>query len=398
MVALSAAPATAATVSQASATALSLELAGTGTDTGTYAVTNDGSTESSTGVNEPVIAALGGQDAIQAGTLAQNAVAGSDASSAACSGLAGDGATLVEVGDGDCLKGGNNLKLDVASLDFSNVEVLRSELFMGMDKTLQDSIKAPQKQLTDALNGLVKPLVKELGNPGLYLDLGAVQSSCTANAKAASGDSSLAGATLYAVIPGGERVDVVKLPVDPAPNQKVVTDLSGVVDTVLAGLRTQLTEGLGGALKPVDPALVKLQDELLDPLLTAIEEQLKPLEENVVDITLNAQDRSPGAINVTALDARVLPAAKAFIGADLAHVTIGTSSCGPNSPVVKANPHVPAKNPPAAVPAADIPTVVTAGMESYDDGSAGRIALVAMLLLVAGGAGAGAYIRTLRRG
>ncbi|TQL70087.1 hypothetical protein FB381_4013 [Nocardioides albertanoniae] len=398
MVALSAAPASAATVSQASATALSLEVAGTGaTDTGTYSVTHDGSTESSKGVNEPVLTALGGQKALQAGTLAQNAVAKGNATSAACSGVAGDGATLVAVGDGDCLKGGNNLSLDVGSLDFSNVKVIQSEMFMGVDDQVQGQLKPFQAQIADGLRELLAPLVEALGSPGLYLDLGAVQSSCTANAKAANGDSTITNAKAYANVPGAGRVDLVDLPVEPAVNQKVVTDLSGVVDAVLAALKTQLTKGLGGALADIDPIVTQLQAQLLEPLLTSIEEQLAPLEENVLDITLNAQDRSPGAISVTALDAEVLPAARAFVGSSLAHLTIGTSNCGPNSPAEKAAPHAPQKNPPAEAPAT-VPTVVTAGMESYDDGSAGRIALVAMLLLAAGGAGAAAYVRTLRRG
>ncbi|MDR7309113.1 hypothetical protein J2S40_000171 [Nocardioides luteus] len=399
MVALSAAPANAATVSQASATALSLELAGTGaTDSGTYAVTHDGSKETAEGTNEPLITALGGQDAIHLGTLAQDAVATGDATSAACSGLAGDGATVVAAGDGDCLSGGNNLSLDAGSLDFSKLRVLESDLFQGMDKQAQDALKPFQDQITGALSGLLAPIVKALGSPGLYVDLGAVQSSCTANAKTATGDSSIAGTRAYVKMPDGKQITLVDLPVDPSVNQKVVTDLAGVVDAVLAGLRTQLTNGLDGALSPIDPVVDQLQQQLLKPLLTSLSEQLAPLEQNLLDITLNAQDTSPGAITVTALDMKVLPAAEAFVGGSLAHLTVGTSHCGPNSPVSKTV----TKNPPPAKagekPPASIPTVVTAGMESYDDGSAGRIALVALLLLAAGGAGTATYFRVLRRG
>ena len=396
MVALSAAPASAATVSQASATALSLELAGTGaTDSGTYAVTNDGSTESAEGTNEPVIELLAGQEAIHAGTLAQDAVANKNATSAACSGLAGDGATLIAAGSGDCLSGGNNIKLDAASLDFSELRVIQSDLFQGMDTQVQDALKPFQTQITGALDQLLAPVVDGLDGAGLYVDLGAVQSHCTANDDTARGDSSIANSSVYVVLPGGKRETVVELPVDPAVNQKVVTDLSGVVDVVIKGLRTQLTNGLGGALQPIDPVVVELQKQVLNTLLTSIEEQLAPLEDNVLDITLNAQNTSPGAITVTALDAKVLPAAEAFVGGSLAHLTIGTSSCGPNSPA----PKTVVNNPPkAADPPASVPTVVTAGMESYDDGSAGRIALVTLLLLAAAGAGVATYVRMLRRG
>ncbi|MFD7076017.1 hypothetical protein ACFV9G_17550 [Nocardioides sp. NPDC059952] len=396
MVALSAAPASAATVSQASATALSLELAGTGaTDSGTYAVTNDGTTESAEGTNEPLITALGGQDAIQVGTLAQNAVANKDATSAACSGIAGDGATLVAAGSGDCLSGGDNVSLDAASLDFSDLRVIQSDLFQGMDTEVQDALKPFQDQITAGLMQLLAPAIEGLDGAGLYVDLGAVQSSCTADDDTASGDSTIANSSVYVVVPGGDRITLVDLPVEPGVNQKVVTDLSGVTDAVLKGLRTQLTNGLDGALSPIDPVVDQLQKQVLNTLLTSLQEQLAPLEENVLDITLNAQDRSPGAITVTALDAKVLPAAEAFVGGSLAHLTIGTSSCGPNSPATKTVVNNPPKadNPPASVP-----TVVTAGVESYDDGSAGRIALVTLLLLAAAGAGAATYVRMLRRG
>lgn len=396
MVALSAAPASAATVSQASATALSLELAGTGaTDSGTYAVTNNGSTESAEGTNEPLITALAGQDAIHAGTLAQDAVANKNATSAACSGLAGDGATLVAAGSGNCLSGGNNIKLDAASLDFSNLRVIQSDLFQGMDTQVQDALKPFQTEITSALDQLLAPAIEGLDGAGLYVDLGAVQSHCTADDDTARGDSTIANSSVYVVLPGGKRETLVDLPVDPAVNQKVVTDLSGVTDAVVTGLRAQLSNGLGGALKPIDPVVVELQKQVLNTLLTSIEEQLAPLEDNVLDITLNAQNTSPGAITVTALDAKVLPAAEAFVGSSLAHLTIGTSSCGPNSPATKT---VVNKPPKAANPPASVPTVVTAGMESYDDGSAGRIALVTLLLLAAAGAGVATYVRMLRRG
>ncbi|MFE6511794.1 hypothetical protein ACFVBP_29295 [Nocardioides sp. NPDC057764] len=398
MVALSAAPASAATVSQASATALSLELAGTGArDTGTYAVTNNGSTESAKGTNEPLITALGGQKAIHAGTLAQDAVATKDATSAACSGLAGDGATVVAVGSGDCLSGGDNISLDAASLDFADVELVSSGLFQGVDRQLiteLEKVGLSQTKVTDPLSKALKDLLAAMGDPGLHLDLGAVQSSCTADKDKASGDSSLANSRAYITVPTVGDVTLVDLPVDPDVNQKVVTDLTGVTDAILDALRTQFTKALNGALAPANGGLDQLQTQVLDTALGQIQSQLAPLEENVLDITLNAQSTSPGAITVTALDVKVLPAAQEFVGGSLAHLTIGTSSCGPNSPISKT-----VKNPPKADnPPASVPTVVTAGVESYDDGSAGRIALVTLLLLAAAGAGVATYVRMLRRG
>ena len=398
MVALSAAPASAATVSQASATALSLELAGTGArDTGTYAVTNDGSTQSSEGMNEPAFAALGGQDAIHTGTLAQDAVASKNATSAACAGLAGDGATLVAAGSGDCLSGGDNVDLTAASLNadaFKNV--VSSDLFQGFDKQLQDQLLGAlgdsPADLSDAFQDAIAPVVAAFGDPRLRVDFGAVQSNCVADKDSASGDSTLADAGIY-VSGFGQDVQIAEIPVKPGVNQKVVTDLSGVSASILDSVETNLKQSMDGAAAPLADLSDQLQAQVLDQALSQISEQLVPLEENVLDITLNQQRTAPGEITVTALHAKVLPAAEQFVGASLVDLSIGTSHCGPNSPVAKANPRVPAKNPPA-----DVPTVVTAGMESYDDGSAGRTALVTLLLLAAAGAGVATYVRMLRRG
>lgn len=395
MVALSAAPATAATVAQASATALSLELAGAGgTDSGTYAVTNDGKTTSESGTNEPVITALGGNNAIHEGTLAQDAVAGADGTSAACSGLAGDGATLVAVGNGDCLNGGDAVTLDAASLDFGDVNLISSPLFQGIDTQLQDQLRPYQRQISDAVSDALGNIVP--ADSGIHLDLGAVQSHCQATTSKATGDSTLADSSAYAELPGVGRIPLVSLPVHPSVNQHVVSDLSGVTDAVLKALRSQLTTGLNGALSPISSVLDQVQDQLLDNIIGQVSAQLKPLEDNVLDITLNKQTKGPGSITVTALDASVLPAAKQFVGADLAHITIGTSKCGPNSPAPRAVPAV--NTPPKAAPPADVPTSVPAGLASYDDGQAGRTALVTLLLLAAAGTGVGAYVRMMRRG
>lgn len=397
MIALSAAPATAATAAQGSATALSLDLAGTGaTDSGTYSAVNDGKTTTTSGTNKPLISALGGQSAISAGTLAQDAVATSKGTSAACSGLAGDGATLVQAGSGNCLSGGDTLALDVASLDFSHLNVLSSDLFQGLDQQLQTQLKPVQDQVTSALQTALKQAVDAMGDPGLHLDLGAVQSNCQATKSKATGDSTLAGSGGYVTVPGQGDIKVLDLPVHPGVNQKVVTDLSGVTDAVLTGVRTQLTEGLGGALAPLGGAVSQLQSQVLNQVLDQVSAQLKPIEQNLLDVTLNKQTTGPDQITVTALDVGVAPAAKQFVNADLAHVTIGTSKCGPNNPVARTVPAV--NTPKAAAPASDVPTSVPAGLASYDDGQAGRTALVALLLLAAAGTGAGAYVLKMRRG
>jgi hypothetical protein len=90
-------------VARASATALEIGIAGQGTDTGTFTVTDDGSGPTTSGSNKPALPVLAGQTLTNLGTLAQDArtvVAGGAGASAACSGIAGEGATLVQVGEG----------------------------------------------------------------------------------------------------------------------------------------------------------------------------------------------------------------------------------------------------------------------------------------------------------
>ena len=131
LVVLSAAPGTAAQpLAKGTAVGLSLVVGGTANDSGAYTVTNDGSGETRSGARDPQIRALGGQSLISAGTLAQNAattVTRGDGSVVACAGLAGDGATVAEVGEGDCLSPGNQLQLNAANFDLSQITVAEGE-------------------------------------------------------------------------------------------------------------------------------------------------------------------------------------------------------------------------------------------------------------------------------
>lgn len=96
---VTAAPALADT-SEASARSVHLSLFGqTVVDTGTVEAANDGTTETTTGPTSPALSLLSGQTVLQAGLLPQNAVAGTDGSSAACAGVLGAGG-LIQIGDG----------------------------------------------------------------------------------------------------------------------------------------------------------------------------------------------------------------------------------------------------------------------------------------------------------
>lgn len=415
LIGLSAAPAQAAQhVSQASATAVSVTVAGQGTNSGTYTATNDGSGQSTSGNNRPLIRALGGQSAISAGTLAQDAVAtvdGTTGSSVACSGLAGQGATVVAAGDGTCLSGGDTLSLGAGSLDFSKLQVLTSPLFEGLDTQLQTALKPFQDQLTSALSSTLRQVVDALGDPALHLDAGAIQSYCSATGSKANGDSQLAGAGAYVDFPAPiGRVDLLTLPVDPGPNTHVVTNLKAVATAVENAVSDQLDNGLGGALQNAPLPLGQIEDAINNQVLDQLSKQLAPLEQNLLDITLNEQTRGTGSISVTALDLKVAPAARQFVGSDLVHLTVGTSTCGPNGRVI---PAVVKKTPtktPAKTPVKTphhVPTVVTAGLANGttdalsdaqgEHGSAGRTALVALLVLGSAGVGISVFRRALRR-
>ncbi|MBF4163479.1 hypothetical protein [Nocardioides acrostichi] len=393
---LTAGPALAAdTVSQASATALRVTVASTPTDSGSYTATNDGTKETTTGTNSPAVTALGGQSFVQAGTLAQDATAtvrNKSGHSAACAGLAGDGATAVAAGDGACLTPGQNLQLDAAHVDLSNLQIVQSDLLMGLDQQLQNALAPVIGPLTDALNQALTTALSS-ADLGVFLDLGAVQSQCTAGPGTASGDAQIVDASAYAQFQG-TRIDLVSLPVHPAPNTKVVTGLGDVTQAILDALNSEFTTAIDGQLGALGGAID--QAAVLAAALQQVSDQLGPLEDNVLDITLNKQSRaSKDQITVTALDLSVLPVASGF-GVDLLGAQIGESACGPSGRVTVATP----TPTPTATPTT-VPTSVPAGLESADDasgglGTGGSAALIGLLALSAG-AGVASYRRAMNR-
>ena len=159
--------------------------------------------------------------------------------------------------------------------------------------------------MVSGLQGGLQTGLRQLGDPGLFLDLGAVQSSCQAGPGTASGDASLAGVAAYAQV-AGRRVDLLSLPVHPAPNTHVATDLGAVATAVEDALRSQLSTALDGSLGPLGAAVDRAA--VLDNVLANLSSQLGPLDENLLSGTLNKQSRpSADAVDVTALDLQVLP-------------------------------------------------------------------------------------------
>jgi len=418
LLALQGSPALAAEpVASADATAWDIAIAVSGTDSGTYTATHDGTEMTTSGTNTPVINLADGQQAVNLGLAAQDAVAGlqgDQGTSAACAGFAGEGATLVSVGDSWCLEGGQTLRLNAASLDLSALQLIGEQSMLGQQ--LKDA-GVPVGQLNQVLQKLLGPLTQvirqgltALGDAGLVLDLGATQAKCSAGPDGVEGSANLGnlGARLTGL---GQDVSLIDAPVDPAPNTKLVTDLGDVVEAILNSVRASF-EKAAATSGPLAPVLTSVteglapvldQQDVLTALLNTIGEALAPLQENVLDITLNEQTKGDGWIEVTALHAEVLPAAKQFLQSSLVDLKVGRVKCGPNGavaprsapPAEEAPPSKPKPEPRQPDEAPPVPTSVPAGAASLDDGSPAGTAAVGALLLVATGAGLVAYRRRL---
>jgi hypothetical protein len=376
-------------VSQASANALTIAVAGNGQGSGTVTATHDGKDESVRGETSPPVHLLGGQQLLSAGVLAQEATASADGdgagASAACAGIAGQGGSVVQIGDSSCLRPGQPIGLTFANLDLSDVVVFD-----------EDTPLAPLNEATDpVIENAVGPLTQQIsaavteqaGNGGIFGgSLGAVESRCTSAAGGgASGTTTIVDGRIGAGF-GGQTVDLLDFPVHPAPNTKLVTDLDKVVDLFLDAVRNDLNNTLNGQAAELKQAINPIQDQIVDAVIGEIAPQLAPLEENVLSATLNAQVRPAiDSIKVTAIHLEVLPAARAQLGAPVAEADLANVSCGPNGRVTRTSQSLP-----------EVPTVIDSGTDG-GSGGAGDDALVAGALALAGAAGLIAYRRFAAR-
>ncbi len=490
---VAAAPGYAATVSKASAAALTVEVAGEASqDSGRVTATNDGSGEDRSGTSNPPVSVLQGQDLLAVGTLAQDAearVVNGQGRSAACAGIAGDGASLAEVGESYCLSDdGESVDLTLGNLgDVTDVQLADEasalaplnqvgDALLGRDgagegsrqnggqnggqgedptpslptpgdegtrpdgqsgdegtqqggqggeqnsqdggsegqleqqlpsqdaggasatpasyhpgATSQRSASNPAPGVPEELRGPVKGAIEdalaqvddEIGPIGITGSFGVLQSTCQAG-PGLSGDANLADAGFYADV-AGERVALLSLPVDPAPNTRVATDLSTVADLVIEAVQKNLNQELDALNEPID----QVQEQVVREVLSQVEAQLGPLEDNILEGTLNKQSRSGGAIDVTALDLQVLPAAQAELGAPLASLEVANVTCGGGEQAATA-----AGAAPQAPQAPQVPTVVTSGEQGSEGLPTGA---VAGLLALLGAAGLVGYRRVLGR-
>jgi hypothetical protein len=376
-------------VSRSSANALTIAIAGNGQGSGTVTATHDGKHESVQGDTAPPVHVLGGQQLLSAGVLAQEATATADGDgagrSAACAGIAGQGGSVAQIGDSSCLRPGQPIGLTLANLDLSDLVVFD-----------QNTQLAPLNQATDpVIKQAVGPLTQQIsqavtaqaGNGGIFGgSLGAVESRCTSTAGGgADGTATIVDGRIGAGF-GGQTVDLLDFPVHPAPNTKLVTDLDKVVDLFLTALRADLNNTLDGQAAPLAAAIDPIQEQIVDAAIGQIAPQLKPLEDNVLSATLNAQTRPAiDSITVSAIHLEVLPAASAQLGAPVAQADLANVTCGPNGRVT-----------PTSQPLPAVPTVIDSGT---DDGSGGvgDYALVAGALVMIGAGGLIAYRRFTAR-
>jgi len=181
---------------------------------------------------------------------------------------------------------------------------------------------------------------------------------------------------------------LLDLPVNPPPNTHLTTNLSDVLDMILIALETNLANSINAEGEPLNALIDAFQENIVTAIREDVEGNLAPLEQNVLDITLNRQIRPTNdSIKVRALDLRLLPAATEQLGADLVSLQVGNAACGPSGRIEAAAAPLPAE--PTALPtavSAGYPTAPSSSGPAGDDGT-NMIVLGAFALLVASGAG-----------
>lgn len=351
-------PAHATPVAEASATAYTVRVGSAGTDSGTVTSTHSGGVERTTGQTRPTVSVLENQDLLNAGTLSQQAATGVDRDghgwAAACSGVAGEGASVAEVGDSECLRPGRPVGLSVANLDLSGASLAEPGTALAGLNALQPVMDQLVGPLTRTLSESLAPL----GETGITGTVGAVEARCVTGAGGPQGMATIADGQLTLSV-GGQRVELVDLPVHPAPNTDVLVDLDSVLTSVLSGLRTDLNHTLDGMAEPLTAVIDPVQEQLVDTLVAQVAEQLAPLSDNLLRITLNEQRVGEDSIAVTALRLEVLPAAQQLGAENVLDARIGSVECGPLGAVRAAAQSAAPEAPDRDLPA--VPTVVASG-------------------------------------
>lgn len=419
------APAVAATnVSEATAQSLTVSIAGTNAISQMVTASHDGAkqTKNSADTLPTIASVLPATNLLGVGVAPQESGANANGTAFACAGVAGTGGGIARVGTSNCDIEGKPLTLNLADLNLGNV-VLGNDSALGSALNGIPGLGTLLDTLGLGLTGLVKQIsdglaATPLGSVRIGGSLSAIQGVCVADPAKARGTANIVDSSggskntpISVTIPNGtggtQELVVANLPANPPPNTHVLVNLDTVTQTLITALKKELETALGGALAPLGlgALLQKVQDEVLITLVSNLQALLKPLQDNVLDITLNAQSASKtgNKIDVTALDLQVLPAARQFTGSSLISGQIGRVSCATNARagVPTATPSTtptptPTKNP------TSLPTAVSAGYagDAGNGGQGGALAnriLVGTfgVLLVGGTGGLMAYRRYL---
>ena len=252
---LAASPAVAATGHQAAANAVTLNIAdqggqGSGTFTATYA---DGH-ETTSGTSSPPFSDPTGQQNLTGGVLAQEATA-RPGFSAACAGLAGDGGSVLNVGNSSCLKPGDLLTGSFGSLDPSSfvpaqlsqasLDQLVSQVpgLSGALGPIQGQAQTGSDQLKSAVDDALTQAKSAVGDGGLVVNLDMVDGRCTASNGGTTGDADLTNAKVQFITPA-KTFTLLNFKPHPKPNTHVVTNLQAVADAIAGSFKSSLTESL----------------------------------------------------------------------------------------------------------------------------------------------------------
>jgi hypothetical protein len=361
-------PAVAAGGHQAGANAFSIDIAGQGAQgTGLSTASYENGHETKTGEIKPPFPQPA-QDNFKLGVLVQEATAG-PGGSAACAGLGGDGKGQITIGDSSCLTPGDNITGSFGDFSLSSlIKASSSAALANLPASTKTQLKPILTALggttliTDQIDKAIKDNQSKFGNGGLHVNLDAVEGRCTATGGEATGDATLTDASIRFDIPNQKPLTLLTLPTHPKPNTHVFTNLSDVLNMVLDAVDTQLTQGLQGNLAPGVQLTDAIRQNIVTQVHSQLEKNLAPLEQNVLDITLNWQQHpTPDSIKVRALNVDVLPAAKSSLkGNPLVNLQIGNAACAPVGSAVVSAPQ--ASAPKVGNP--KTPTGVSAGLAS----------------------------------
>jgi hypothetical protein len=388
------------------ADALRVTVAGERNGTGPVVASNDGTGETKSGTVNPPVSALPDQAVLSLGVLAQDAVARDDGTSAACAGVAGDGGSVVEIGDTGCITPGADIDLQLAELDLA--VLLEGEVIEGSG-ALGDVLSAlgagDVTTVVAALQSGLDELESQVGEAGLVLDAGAVETHCSAGSGAAEGATLLTDAGVSVEVPGLGEEHLLTFAPAPARNTKLFTDLHEVSSLLLDELRTAFDDNLDAIADPVlGTAIDLVQADVVDAAVAQVAPELAPLEKDVLEVVLNRQpdDGADGSVQVTGIAAEVLPAAaEAGAPSPLLAVDVANVACGPMALAPAdddggdsdSGPGDPATTPVTDTAGNPVPTTVNAGA-SGDATPAGMLVSLAGLLAL----GALARVRRTARG